>query len=107
MINIKNEQEIIDKGFYQCDVPAFSRANKMWQKRYKDGKNTKYFLNIDYYKLTHPTTREDLSGYEISSQVYLKGNHNAVNLTFLDSSIEEAEATIDKMFEDGILENYE
>ena len=87
----------------KLDSPS---CDKCWQKRYKNGRDTLYFLDIKHYKMTHPTTKEDLSGYEISCQVYLKSD-TAINMTFLNDNLEEAEYTINKMFEVGLLKPYE
>ena len=101
------EHEIDEKSFKSFKVPMFDNCTKIWQKRYRDKNGIKYYLEVRYYDLVHPTTKEDLSGYEVSGQFYLKGNHKAVNMTFLDSTISEVEEVIDKMFETGQLEYYE
>ena len=103
------EEELINKGFIEYPKsPLHSESvTNCYQKRYRDDKGTKYFIDVCYYKLIHPTTKEDLSGYEISGQFYLKDNHNAVNMDFLDSTITEVEQFIDKLFELDILECYE
>ena len=109
-MNKINEKYILDKGFYEVEVPRYesNSVDKMFYKSYrdKDG-NKRNSLEIVHYDLTHPTTGADLSGYEIKGQVYLTGSHNAVNLNFLEPDIEEAEMFIDKLFEAGLIENYE
>ena len=44
---------------------------------------------------------------EFEGQYYKKGNHNAMNITFIDWKLEEVEEWLDKMFEAGMLEHYE
>ena len=102
------EQELIDKGFTEYKPTIFDRsADKFYQKRYRDGKNTKYFIDVTHYTIIHPTTKEDIGGYEVSGQYYLKGSHDAINMTFISSTVTEVEEFIDKLFEMGLLENYE
>ena len=101
------EKELEEKGFISYKPSSYERCEKCWQKCYRDKKGKKYFIDVKYWKLIHPTTQDDLSGYEVSGQYYLKGNHNAVNMSFLDSSITEVEQFIDKLFELDLLEYYE
>ena len=102
------EQELIDKGFTEYKPTMFdNNADKCYQKRYREGKNTKYFIDVKHYTIIHPTTKEDIGGYEVSGQYYLKDSHNAINMSFLDSTITEVEEFIDKLFEIDLLENYE
>ena len=100
---------LIDNGFTKhkpdkWDSP-YIEAN--YQKCYRDDKhNKKYFLNVhEYAPLPHVGTKEKT--YEISTQLYLKGTHNAVNLLFLNDDIDAAINTIELMFSAGIIENYE
>lgn len=102
------EEEILSHGFVDCGKPQFGSADKFYQKCYKDeDRSRKYFLDIYHYTLTHPTTREDLSGYELETQLYLKGTHEAVNMTFLNDDIDAAEEFINKLFELDMLDYYE
>lgn len=104
-----SEKELFERGFVQVEKSPFETdsVDRVYQKCYRDGHRKRYFLNVKHYKLIHPVTKEDLSGYEISGQFYLKGNHNAVNMNFLFSTIDEVENTIEKMFSVGIFENYD
>ena len=103
------EEELIDKGFieYPKSPLQSETLTHFYQNKYRDEKGIRYFIDVCYYSLIHPTTKEDLSGYEVSGQFYLKGNHNAVNMDFLDSTITEVEQFIDKLFELDLLEYYE
>lgn len=102
-----SEKEILENGYNEYEPSKLSFANRAWQKVIKDNIGKRYFIDIEYYNMTHPSTKDDLSGYSIKSQVYLKDNHNALNLEFLDSSIEEAEEFIDNLFNEGKLDYYE
>ena len=106
---IENEQMLLDAGFAKYDVPSYepSSVDACYQKRYKDGKNTKYFLDVKHWDIKHPDTNADLGGYEINGQFYLKGTHNAINMTFLTPDLDEAENFINSLFDKGLLENYD
>ena len=105
-----NKDEILNRGFTEYSKSPFDSpsCDALYQKLYrgKDGEK-RYFLNIKHYSMTHPTTKEDLSGYEIDTQLYLKGSHNAVNIKFLDDNLDEAEKFIETLFSNNIVENYE
>lgn len=98
-----------DNGFNEYSKSWLDSENvdHLYQKMYKDNMGKKYFIDVKHYKLYHPSTFEDLSGYEVSTQVYLKDSHNAINLNFIDSDVTEAEKLIEKLFEIGVLEYYE
>ena len=100
-------QDLIDKDFIEYGIPFGESCDKYYQKKYKDGRGIKYFLEVKHYTLIHPITKEDLSGYEVSGQFYLKGSHEAVNMEFLDSSIEKAEEFVNTLFDNNLLEYYE
>lgn len=110
MKNNLSKDYLLDLGFLEykptrIDSPS---VDACYQKLYRDELgNKKYYLNVKHYNLIHPTTHEDLSGYEISTQVYNKGNHNAINMNFLDDNIAEAENFIDALFKNNLIENYE
>lgn len=101
--------EIKEKEFneYKKSSIESDAVVKCWQKKYKNTRGIKYFIEVKLYEIIHPTTREDIGGYEISCQLYLTPNHDAVNMTFLDSTISEVEEFIEKLFEIGKLEYYE
>ena len=103
------ERNLVEKGFVEYPKTFFDSdsVDHCYQKCYRDDLGKKYFLDVKHYNLHHPLTQEDLSGYEVSSQIYLKKNHHAVNLTFLDSDIEEAESFIDYLFNQDRLDYYE
>ena len=100
-------KELIERGFTEYKPASFENADKCYQKCYRDGNTKKYFLDVKHYSIEHPYTHEDLSSYEISTQVYVKGTHTAINIQFLNDDIDEAEKLINELFEAGQLEPYE
>lgn len=109
MTNIIDHDWLISNGFVEYDVPIFDSPgiDHFYQKCYKDDFGKKYFIDVRHYKIHHPTTFEDLSGYEVSSQLYLKDSHDAVNMTFLVADIDEIEEFIDRLFDNNMLDYYE
>lgn len=103
------KKELKDKFFHEYKkVPWQSDSLKhLYQKRYRDEKGTKYFIDVEEWEIRHPSTGEDLGGYEIKSQLYTKNYHDAINITFLDNTISTAEAFIDKLFDADMLDYYE
>ena len=100
-------KELFERGFKEYKPTVFDNADKCYQKCYRDGNTKKYFLDVKHYSIKYPHTHEDLGGYEISTQVYVKGTHTAINIKFLNDDIDEAEKFIDELFEVGQLEPYE
>ena len=98
-----------EKGFveYEKSIIEHDSVDHVYQKMYGDQLGKKYFLDVKHYNLRHPYTHEDLSGYEIIGQLYLKDSHNAVNIEFLESDIDEAEKFIDSLFNKKLVEYYE
>ena len=102
------EMYLLDKGFKEYKPTMFDRCDKCYQKCYRDMNGAKkYFIEVKHYSITHPHTGADLGGYEISTQLYRKGTHNAVNMTFLHDDLDEVVSMIETMFESGLLEPYE
>lgn len=105
------EKVLQEKGYiqYSYDHNRYSKdhSDKFYQKRFRDGKNTKYFINAYHYVLSHPFTKEDLSGWEYEGQYYITGTHTAVNMKFLTEDIDEVENFIDKLYKDGYIEDYD
>lgn len=104
-----NKEMLEELGFKQyektyLDSPA---CNGCWQKLYRDDKGKKYFLDVKHYDLVHPTTGDQIGGYEIETQVYLKGSHDAINIKFLNDNLEEAEKFVEFLFKEGKLDYYE
>ncbi len=109
MISDMTHEWLIDNGFIEYDITEFDSAavDHFYQKCYKDDFGKKYYLEVKHYVLFHPYTGEDLSGYEVSGQFYLKNSHNAVNMSFLNSHVNEVEDFIEKLFDNNMLDYYE
>lgn len=109
MNNKMTKELLLEKGFNEYKPTQFdsSSCDECWQKCYKDETGKKYFLDVKHYNMTHPTTKEFIGGYEIESQIYLKGSHDAINIKFLNDSIEDAENFVNKLFKYNLIENYE
>lgn len=103
-----NENYLLQKGFKKYEPSEFDGCDRCYQKCYRSFDGTKrYFINVKYYDLVHPYTHEQIGGYEISTQLYRKGSHNAINMTFLNDDLNDAINTIETMFTYGLLEPYE
>lgn len=102
-------KELEEKKFNSYNKSEFDSDSvvKCWQKKYRDTRGIKYFIDVKLYEIIHPVSKEDIGGYEVSCQLYLKPNHDAVNLSFLDSTITEVEKFIEDLFELDKLEYYE
>lgn len=109
MNNIITHDWLINNGFKEYNKTQFdsSAVDHCYQKCYSDSLGKRYFIDVKHYALIHPYTEADLSGYEVSGQFYLKDSHNAVNMNFLDSDVNEVEEFIDKLFDEELLEHYE
>lgn len=103
-----NEKYLLNHGFHEYKPAQFDSCNKCYQKCYRgmDG-SKKYFIDVKYYDIVHPHTHEQIGGYEISTQLYRKGTHNAINMQFLNDDLDDAINTIETMFASGLLEPYE
>ena len=100
---------LIENGFEEYDIPFFESniVDHFYQRCYKDNSGKKFFLNVKHWSFTNPMTGEDNDGYNVSGQFYLKGNHNAINIDFLDSDVDEAEEFIEVLFDHDLLDYYE
>lgn len=107
------KQDLINAGFHEYKTGPYDAQKHIverWQLcvRYEGGK--KYFIDakgIDFGPgdELHP----DLAGikYELWTQVYTKGSHNAQNITFIGQTIDEAKDFIETLFNKEIIEPYE
>ena len=105
-----DEKELLDRGFVEYKKsPIHSECiDHVYQKCYRGPNGEKrYFIDVNHWNFHHPYTHEDWSSYEITTQLYLKGTHNAVNLTFISGDLDEAENLIEKLFENELVEDYE
>ena len=107
------EEELIGRGFRKFNtVGHLSDVRRyLFQKRYLDDKdNTLYFLDIYKYDWKHIShiPIADIYNYEITTQLYRKGSHDAINISFgSDTTIDDAEEFINKLFDIGLIEPYE
>ena len=107
------DDELIKRGFKKSNTTGhLGEAKKyMFQKRYMNDKgDTLYFMDINKYdwSIFPLNTIPDAYTYEITTQLYRKGDHEAINIQFgLYTTIEEAEKFIDKLFEFDMVEAYE
>ena len=104
------EKQLVEYGFHQIyEHPIYENADAYYQKCYRgmDG-SKKYFIEAKHYTIIHPTTGDNLGGWEYSTQVYAKGTHDAIDMKWLDEdSFEDFIGIIEDMFASGLLEPYE
>ena len=99
-----------DRGFKEFNPPnlrSYDGVATMFQKKYIDEIGVKYFIDIKIWDWTYTDRVPENYSVEFEGQYYKKGNHNAMNITFIDWKLEEVEEWLDKMFEAGMLEHYE
>ena len=103
-------REILDNlGFTSYKSGPFNDpADEYWQKCYRDSEGNKmFFLDVKHYTIIHPITHADLGGYEINTQLYRRGSHDAIDIKFHDDNIDNALEIINTLFDMGLVENYE
>jgi len=104
-------KKLLDTGYAKYKPTSIDSEwlKARYQKCYRDKKgNKKYFLDVEEYKpLPHQKDIDPADNFEITTQVYIKGNHHSINMRFLTPDVAEAESILDKMLELGIIENYE
>ena len=109
---ITTDEKLIEAGFNKFDRYSLQNDSIMYnfQKCYRDEDGNKLFF-IDVAKWDWSWARDKVPEdyeYEITTQLYTKGNHEAVNLEFGSHiSVEEAEKFIFTMFDAGLVEPYE
>jgi len=109
---ITTDEKLIELGFSKFDRYDLQNNSIIYnfQKCYRDENNIKLFF-IDIAKWDWSWARDKVPEdheYEITTQLYTKGNHEAVNLEFGSHiSVEEAEKFIFTMFDAGLVEPYE
>ena len=104
------DREMLEKlGFKQYEKAPFESpsCDECWQKMYSDEYGKKYYLNVKHYDIVHPTTKEQIGGYEVETQVYTKKYHNAIDIKFLSDDIGEAEEFVEGLFDNNIVEYFE
>ena len=106
------KEDLIRKGYrpynpIQFDPPGIV---KRYQKRFRDDKGTKYFIDAkEWEPMIHPRTGEVIfSGFEYETQLYRADTHDAVDIEFHNSwTIDLVEEHLEKMFETGLFDYYE
>ena len=108
--------DFTDRGYKQYRPTQFhSRwVSCCWQKRFDDERGKKYFIDINEYdnaemklRMSRPEDAPDYS-YEYEMQMYAKGTHDAVNLTFLSSwTLDRVEEFVEKLWATGEFDYYE
>ena len=106
------DRELIKKGYYEYKPTPFhdNSVEKAFQRRVKDEKGTKYFIDIEKYKpIIHPSTGEELGGgYEFTSQLRYKKNDCPLNLRmFAECTVEQFEEFMENLFNTGMFMYYE
>ena len=109
---ITTDERLIDDGFTKFDRYSLQNDCVMYnfQKCHRDEDGTKLFF-LDVAKWDWTWARDKVPEnhtYEITTQLYTKGDHEAVNLEFGSNiTVEEAEQFIYGMFDAGLVEPYE
>ena len=107
------DEELIKRGFKRYNVcnTSIDCRKYLFQKRYmNDNGDTLYFIDIYKWDWTGfpPNRILDPYTYEITTQLYRKGDHEAINIGFgANMTIEDTETFIDSLFDAGLVEPYE
>lgn len=107
-----DDNYLIENGFKEFKPGILDNEGviKCFQKRYDDDIGKKYFITIKKWRgLTHPYTRQTFPpSYESEIQLYKKGSHKALDLTFhTDWELEEVEKYAEMLFNTGKFDYYE
>lgn len=97
-------------GFKQYEPSPFDSEGicANFQKKIldKDGK-IMYFLDAKIWDWSWTDRIKENFHIEYYVQLYKKGNHNALDIEFLDWTDEEVEKWVQKLFDNNMVENYE
>ena len=105
------DKELIERGYKEYPLTCFHSdgIEKAFQKRFDDEAGKKYFIDVNKWApMTHPHTGEIYGpAYEYEVQLYEKGTHNAVNITFHSTwDLDAVESTVEMIFR-NCMEHYE
>ena len=108
----KLREELEEKGYRKYSPTSFDNESVVarYQKRFDDDKGKKYFIDVVEWKpFIQPYTREDFGpAFEFELQMYGKGTHNAINMTFHSSwELADVEAFVERQFATGEYDYYE
>ena len=106
------DEELLSKGFSKYDRHKLQNDSIMYnfQKCYRDEDNNKlFFLDVQKWDFSWAKVPvHQMHTYEITAQLYRKGDHENFDITFgAGYTIEEAEEFVFKLFEIGMIEPYE
>ena len=109
---LTTDERLIELGFkkYNTNGSLYDAKKHLFQKRYmNDAGDTLYFLDVYKWDWSFAADRvPDQYTYQITTQLYQKGTHEAINIEFgVGMTIEDAEQFIDTMFDTGMVEPYE
>ena len=109
---IITDERLLELGFkkYNTNGVLYDAKKYLFQKRYmNDAGDTLFFLDVYKWDWSFAADRvPEQYTYEITVQLYQKGSHDSVNIEFsINTSIEDAEQFIMKMFDAGMVEPYE
>lgn len=106
-------ERLIRKGFKEYSRSRFDSpyVKRAFQKRILDDEgNRKYFVDVLMYEAIRDPRANKSWGpnFELRAQLYKKGSHKPIDLLFHASWDEDSvEQFINRMFEAGLLENYD
>ena len=108
----KRRESILEKGYKEYRPGPFDSSGIImkYQKRFRDEKGTKYFIDIhEYDGFYHPTTGDYFPGnYEYFVQMYSVEKHEPINMLFFAGwDIESVEEKVEAMFDTGLFDYYE
>ena len=109
---ITTDEELINQGFKKFNASAISSdsVKYMFQKRYKNNQGTTlYFLDINKWDWSFAKDKvPEQYTYQIETQLYKKGDHEAINIEFGSNiTVEDAEKFIQAMFDADLIEAYD
>lgn len=108
-MKIPNEGYLKEQGFHPYPPTPFDPDSvvRRYQKRYDDDIGKKYFLDCRIWDWSWTDKVPEPLSYELLTQLYQKGTHEAIDMTFHDSDLALVEQFIDALFDAGLVEHYE
>ena len=106
------DKKIIEMGYNKYEPTPIHTDNveACFQKRVRDDRGTKYFIDIEKSKpWIHPHTGEEFPpSYEFTTQLCYKDNDCPLNLRmFAGCTVEQFEDFMEKVFNTGMFDYYE
>lgn len=104
-------EELLERGYsrYAPSPVDGECVTDLYQKRFDDETGKKYFITVKRWDFSKfPNARGLKPSLEYETQLYKKGSHDAVNLSFFDSwNVEDVEEHVEWMFSSGRFDYYE